>query len=201
MTIHGHRRAYVKAGHGPRCSCSTDLAATKDLAAGAAPARPALHRDRARPPRARGLGQAARGLQLGGYANGMRDLLTVLDIDQGDGGRVTASAAGWRCNSPISSPSARSGCCWSAPGAWVPRSRPPSGDHDHGLLPGDGRAHHARRTPRRHAPASRVCRARGSRSSATSTRSPRSTVLPRSGRAGRRSGTSYAPSSTGRARS
>ena len=45
---------------------------------------------------------------VGGYANGMRDLLTVLGIDQ-----VTvvghSFGGGWRCSSPTSSPSAPSG--------------------------------------------------------------------------------------------
>ena len=57
---------------------------------------------------------------VGGYANGMRDLLTVLGID-----RVTvvghSSAAASRCSSPTSTPSAPSGCCSSPPAAWAPR--------------------------------------------------------------------------------
>src|SRR3954453_22572054 len=82
VTIHGHRRAYVKAGSGPvvlllhglGCDHSTWDAVIESLS----------RRYTVISPDLLGHGQSdkPRGdYTLGGYANGMRDLLTVLGID------------------------------------------------------------------------------------------------------------------------
>jgi pimeloyl-ACP methyl ester carboxylesterase len=83
VTIHGHRRAYRKAGSGPTllllhglgCNSGTWLPLMPKLAERFTVIAPDLlgHGDSAKP----------RGdYSLGGYANGMRDLLTLLDVDR-----------------------------------------------------------------------------------------------------------------------
>ena len=65
----------------PCCSCTARQQRT-DLGRRARPARRVAHRHRARPARAR-LSDKPRGdYSIAGYANGMRDLLSVLDIEQ-----------------------------------------------------------------------------------------------------------------------
>lgn len=83
VTLHGHRRAYVKAGSGPAllllhglaCDHTTWDPVIRQLAERYTVIAPDL------------LGHGASDkpradYSLGGYANGMRDLLTVLDIDR-----------------------------------------------------------------------------------------------------------------------
>jgi pimeloyl-ACP methyl ester carboxylesterase len=83
LTIHGHRRAYVKVGEGPAllllhglgCDHSTWLPVIDALAKRYTVIAPDLL----------GHGQSAKpraDYSLGGYANGMRDLLTILGIDK-----------------------------------------------------------------------------------------------------------------------
>jgi pimeloyl-ACP methyl ester carboxylesterase len=83
ITIHGHDRAYVKMGQGPAllllhglgCDHTTWLPVIRDLARHYTVVAPDLL----------GHGQSAKpraDYSVGGYANGMRDLLTVLNIDK-----------------------------------------------------------------------------------------------------------------------
>ena len=83
VTIHGHERAYVKVGKGPvllllhglACDHTTWLPVIEGLARHYTVIAPDLL----------GHGQSAKpraDYSVGGYANGMRDLLTVLDIDK-----------------------------------------------------------------------------------------------------------------------
>lgn len=83
VTIHGHRRAYVKAGSGPAllllhglaCDHTTWSAVIEQLAKRYTVIAPdLLGHGRSAKPRA--------DYSVGGYANGMRDLLTVLNIDK-----------------------------------------------------------------------------------------------------------------------
>ena len=83
VTIHGHERAYVRAGSGPAllllhglgCDHTTWFPAIRDLARHFTVIAPDLlgHGVSAKP---------RADYSVGGYANGMRDLLTVLDIDK-----------------------------------------------------------------------------------------------------------------------
>lgn len=83
LTIHGHERAYVKMGEGPAllllhglgCDHTTWLPVIEDLARHYTVIAPDLL----------GHGQSAKpraDYSVGGYANGMRDLLTVLNVDK-----------------------------------------------------------------------------------------------------------------------
>ncbi|RJS47585.1 alpha/beta fold hydrolase [Nocardioides cavernaquae] len=83
VTLHGHRRAFVKVGSGPvilllhglACDHTTWSPVIAELAKRYTVIAPDLL----------GHGQSAKpraDYTLGGYANGMRDLLTVLDIDR-----------------------------------------------------------------------------------------------------------------------
>ena len=83
LTIHGHERAFIKIGEGPAllllhglgCDHTTWLPVIGDLG-------PALHVI-APDLLATAVGDKPRAdYSVGGYANGMRDLLTVLDIDK-----------------------------------------------------------------------------------------------------------------------
>ena len=83
LTIHGHRRAYVKAGSGPAllllhglgCDHTTWLPVIASLSRRYTVIAPdLLGHGRSDKPRA--------DYSVGGYANGMRDLLTVLGIDK-----------------------------------------------------------------------------------------------------------------------
>ena len=83
LTIHGHRRAFVKTGHGPvllllhglGCDHTTWSPVIDTLARRYTVIAPdLLGHGRSDKPRA--------DYSVGGYANGMRDLLTVLGIDQ-----------------------------------------------------------------------------------------------------------------------
>src|SRR5689334_10069786 len=83
VTVHGHRRAYVKAGRGPAlpllhglgCTHRTWLPVLDSLASRYTVIAPDLlgHGDSDKP---------RADYTLGAYANGMRDLLSVLDIDK-----------------------------------------------------------------------------------------------------------------------
>ena len=176
VTIHGHRRAYVKAGKGPTllllhglgCTHRTWLPVLDSLARRYTVIAPdLLGHGESDKPRA--------DYSIGAFANGMRDLLTVLGIDKvtvvghSFGGGVAMQFA-------YQFPERTERLVLVGSGGLGPEvSAGDPGDHHHGLLPGDGRAHHARRTPRRHRRPQGRSRAPGSRSSATSTRSPRST--------------------------
>ena len=83
ITIHGHRRAFIRAGSGPAllllhglgCDHTTWLPVIDQLA----------KRYTVIAPDMLGHGQSAKpraDYSVGGYANGMRDLLTLLDIDK-----------------------------------------------------------------------------------------------------------------------
>jgi pimeloyl-ACP methyl ester carboxylesterase len=83
LTIHGHRRAFVKEGHGPAllllhglgCDHTTWAPVIQTLARRYTVIAPDLL--------GHGLSDKPRGdYSVGGYANGMRDLLTVLGIDR-----------------------------------------------------------------------------------------------------------------------
>src|SRR3954447_26214231 len=83
LTIHGHRRAYVKVGSGPAllllhglgCDHTTWLPVVAALSRRYTVIAPdLLGHGRSAKPRA--------DYSVGGYANGMRDLLTVLGIDK-----------------------------------------------------------------------------------------------------------------------
>jgi len=83
VTLHGHRRAYVKAGEGPvllllhglGCDHTTWLPVLERLARKYTVIAPdLLGHGRSDKPRA--------DYSVGGYANGMRDLLTVLGVDR-----------------------------------------------------------------------------------------------------------------------
>ena len=83
VTIHGHRRAYVKTGtgpailllHGMACDHTTWTLIIRKLARNHTVIAPdLLGHGRSDKPRA--------DYSVGGYANGMRDLLTVLGIDR-----------------------------------------------------------------------------------------------------------------------
>lgn len=83
VTIHGHRRAYVKVGHGPNllllhglgCDHTTWAPVIDSLAKRYTVIAPDLL--------GHGLSAKPRAdYSVGGYANGMRDLLTVLGIDK-----------------------------------------------------------------------------------------------------------------------
>jgi pimeloyl-ACP methyl ester carboxylesterase len=83
LTIHGHRRAFVKEGKGPAllllhglgCDHTTWLPVIKTLARRFTVIAPDML--------GHGLSDKPRGdYSVGGYANGMRDLLTVLGIDR-----------------------------------------------------------------------------------------------------------------------
>jgi pimeloyl-ACP methyl ester carboxylesterase len=83
VTVHGHRRAFVKQGHGPAllllhglaCDHRTWSGVIDELAKDFTVIAPdLLGHGRSDKPRA--------DYTLGGYANGMRDLLTVLGIDK-----------------------------------------------------------------------------------------------------------------------
>src|SRR3954470_9778959 len=83
LTIHGHRRAFVKVGEGPAllllhglgCDHTTWFPVIQDLARHFTVIAPDLlgHGASAKP---------RADYSVGGYANGMRDLLTVLNIDK-----------------------------------------------------------------------------------------------------------------------
>ncbi len=83
VTVHGHERAFVKVGKGPAllllhglgCDHTTWLPVINQLAGRYTVVAPDLlgHGSSAKP---------RADYSLGGYANGMRDLLTVLDIDK-----------------------------------------------------------------------------------------------------------------------
>ena len=89
ITIHGHERAYVKIGEGPAllllhglgCDHTTWLPVIADLARHYTVIAPDLlgHGVSAKP---------RADYSVGGYANGMRDLLTVLEHRQGHRGRA-----------------------------------------------------------------------------------------------------------------
>ena len=127
VTVHGHRRAYVKRRIGAgRPPAPRPRLRPHDLGAGHRLARPALHRDRARPARPRVVRQAARRLQRRRLRQRDARPADLLGHRHGDGGRAQLRRREWRCSSPTSSPSGPSGSCWSAPGASVPRSTPRS---------------------------------------------------------------------------
>ncbi|MDQ6688557.1 MAG: alpha/beta fold hydrolase, partial [Actinomycetota bacterium] len=83
VTVHGHERAFVKVGKGPAllllhglgCDHTTWLPVIHQLAGRYTVVAPDLlgHGSSAKP---------RADYSLGGYANGMRDLLTILDIDK-----------------------------------------------------------------------------------------------------------------------
>ena len=83
VTVHGHRRAYVKLGQGPALLLLHGLGGAPP--AGAPALEPAARRYTVIAPDLLGHGQSAKpraDYSVGGYANGMRDLLTVLGIDK-----------------------------------------------------------------------------------------------------------------------
>ena len=126
---------------------------------------------------------------VGGYANGMRDLLTVLGIDKvtvvghSFGGGVAMQFA-------YQFPERTERMVLVASGGLGDEVSPLIRAVSHpGLPPRDGGAHAARRTPRRHAPGCAASPGCPARSPATSTRSPRSTTASATRPPGTRSGT------------
>src|ERR1700750_2134128 len=103
ITIHGHERAFVKLGEGPA------LLLLHGLGCDHTTWFPVLH-DLARPytviaPDLLGHGASAKpraDYSVGGYANGMRDLLTVLGIDKVTVvGHSFAGGAGMQVSDPL----------------------------------------------------------------------------------------------------
>ena len=83
LTLHGHRRAFIKAGHGPALLLLHGLGC--DYATWQPVIPPLARRYTVIAPDLLGHGQSGKpraDYSLGGYANGMRDLLTVLGIDR-----------------------------------------------------------------------------------------------------------------------
>ena len=83
VTIHGYRRAYVKAGAGRRCSSSTASATAPTPGGRWSSNWPSTTRSSRRTCSATGA-RRSRGptTRWRGYANGMRDLLSVLEVDR-----------------------------------------------------------------------------------------------------------------------
>jgi hypothetical protein len=118
--VHGYRRAYRMAGSGPALLLIHGIG---DDSSTWAPVLSALGRHHTViAPDLLGHGGSDKpraDYSIAAYANGMRDLLGVLDVD-GSRWWATRWAVGWRCSSPTSSPSAPSVSCWwgrAAPGA------------------------------------------------------------------------------------
>jgi pimeloyl-ACP methyl ester carboxylesterase len=83
LTIHGHRRAYVKAGAGPALLLLHGLGCDHTTWAPVVSALARRHTVIAPDLLGHGLSAKPRAdYSLGGYANGMRDLLTVLGVDK-----------------------------------------------------------------------------------------------------------------------
>lgn len=83
VTIHGHRRAYVKVGHGPVLLLLHGLGCDHTTWSGVIDTLAGTHTVIA--PDLLGHGRSAKpraDYSVGGYANGVRDLLTVLGIDK-----------------------------------------------------------------------------------------------------------------------
>ena len=150
LTIHGHRRAFVKTGQGPvvlllhglGCDHTTWESVIDSLARRYTVIAPDLL--------GHGLSDKPRAdYSVGGYANGMRDLLTCLGHRPGDRGRPQLRR---RRRDAVRLPVPRADRAADPGRLGRPRSRgEPADPRDHhaGLPPGDGRAHAARRTPRR----------------------------------------------------
>jgi alpha-beta hydrolase superfamily lysophospholipase len=106
LTLHGHRVRYLQAGSGPVLALIHGITSTADTWV---PAMAGLCRDHTViAPDLIGHGASAKprgDYSLGAYASGVRDLLaTIASRSSG-----TRSAAGPRCSSPTSTPSAPSG--------------------------------------------------------------------------------------------
>ena len=162
VTIHGHRRAYVRAGSGPvvlllhglGCDHTTWEPVIESLG----------RRYTVIAPDLLGHGQSAKpraDYSVGGYANGMRDLLTVLGIDKvtvvghSFGGGVAMQFA-------YQFPERTERLMLVASGGLGPEVTPGDpGDHHAGLPRGDGGAHAARHPPRRRRRAARRSRRPG----------------------------------------
>ena len=201
VTLHGHRRAYVKAGSGPAllllhglgCDHTTWEPVIDTLARRYTVIAPdLLGHGRSAKPRA--------DYSLGGYANGMRDLITLLGIDKvtvvghSFGGGVAMQFA-------YQFPERTERMILVGSGGLGPEVSPairaitaPGFHQVIGLLTLPGVRHSAR-------PGSRRSPGPGSRPPATSTRSPRSTTRSGTPTPAPPSGTSSVPSSTGADRS
>ena len=79
VRIHGYNRAFVLAGEGPAILLLHGIGMNHRTGCPFCPGLQ-LHRDRAGSAGARGVGQAPADYSIAGYANGMRDLLTYLNI-------------------------------------------------------------------------------------------------------------------------
>ncbi len=158
LTIHGHRRAFVKVGSGPvvlllhglGCDHTTWEPVIDSLSRRYTVIAPDLL--------GHGLSDKPRAdYSVGGYANGMRDLLTVLGIDKvtvvghSFGGGVAMQFA-------YQFPERTERMMLVASGGLGPEVSPiDPRDHHARLPPGHGGAHPARRTPRRQGRPARRC--------------------------------------------
>ena len=180
LTIHGHKRAFVKMGEGPAllllhglgCDHSTWLPVIQSLARRYTVIAPDLL--------GHGLSAKPRAdYSVGGYANGMRDLLTVLGIDKVTvvghslgGGVAMQFAYQFPERTERHDPGrARRARQRGDPGD--PRGHPARLPHR------DGVRHRARCAAADHDGAARTLRGPGSRTPATSTRSPTSSTSSR----------------------
>ena len=206
VTVHGKRRAFVKTGSGPALLLLHGLACDRTTWDRVVPLLAKKYTVIAPDLLGHGLSDKPRAdYTLGGYANGMRDLLTVLGIDKVTRGRPQLRRRR-RDAVRVPVPGAHA-----AGDAGVVRG-PRSGGHPaHQAGPGtrvgggharaDPARHPAPRRRRRSAPWRRTASARCASSPATSTRQPRSSSRGRTGVPGSRSATWSGRSSTGAARS
>jgi pimeloyl-ACP methyl ester carboxylesterase len=123
-TVHGHRRAFVLAGDGPPLLLLHGIGNSAQTWAGVVEKLAAEHTVVAPDLLGHGSSDKPRGdYSIAGYANGMRDLLSVLDLEQ-----VTvvghSLGGGIALQFAYQFPSAARGWCWSAAAA-SDRSCPP----------------------------------------------------------------------------
>ena len=202
VTIHGHRRAFVKVGErAGRPAAARPRLRPHDLGAGDRHAGPALHRDRPRPARARRVRQAARRLQRGRLRQRHARPADRARHRQGHRGRPQLRR---RRRDAVRLPVPRAHRAARAGRHRRPRPRGEPGIRaitTPGFHQAMGVLDPARRTPRGSARPAGAVRSPTGSTPATSTRSPRSTTRSATPPPGTRSGTSSAPSSTGAARS
>src|SRR3954465_3261673 len=85
--VHGHRRAFVRVGSGPPLLLLHGIGNSAQTWAGVLDRLSASHTVLAPDLLGHGSSDKPRGdYSIAGYANGMRDLLSVLDLEQGTGG-------------------------------------------------------------------------------------------------------------------
>ena len=127
--VHGHRRAFVRAGNGPPLLLLHGMGTAPDLGRGDRPAGRVAHGHRARPAGPRRVRQAARRLLDRRLRQRHARPARRCSASTGRPSSATRSAAASRCSSPTSSPSGASGWCWWAAAASA-RSCPPAARRD-----------------------------------------------------------------------